>query len=311
MRVHLPAPQQTSTSSTCHRYHACTGAAGDQRPVAQGGRILLSAPSGRRTTPSKRPRGRRRLRQFALGSAARRPMEDRLQLDQAGCAHAQEMLSVQRGAGLYEEGTLTLQSATRQLDRALGGIKDRADFPTSFRDRLQQGRHRIKNGRLGIPVGRHRPIRTAIRTASPMGCLANDDASRAITLVLRPCRQKRLDGISRPQGDRGDLARTSEPPVVEELRRKPTSSASRPLSGRAGWPTISRSSPGVADDRKELDDSAFSTPGDCRIHPGRRGIISARSRASRPRRKLIAGRRNRWLPSNKGAEPSQLRVIIS
>ncbi|HLH48176.1 MAG TPA: 30S ribosomal protein S2, partial [Roseiarcus sp.] len=83
----------------------------------------------------------------------------------------------------------------------------------------------------------------------------NDDASRAITLYCDLVAKAVIDGISRAQGERGDIGAQAEPIVAEDLPPETDRLGFQPLSGPRGVADDLKKFPGVSPAiEKQLND---------------------------------------------------------
>jgi small subunit ribosomal protein S2 len=225
--------------------------------VAQGGRILFV--------------GTKRQAQDAIAEAAKRSAQYYVNSRWLGgtltnwktvsnsikrLRTLEEMLSSNEAQGYTKKERLTLQRERDKLDRSLGGIKDMGGLPdlVFVIDTNKEDIAIKESRRLGIPVAA-----IVDTNCDPNGIThvvpGNDDASRAITLYCDLVAKAALDGISRAQGERGDLGAHAEPPVVEELPPETDKLGFPPLSGPRGVADDLKKFPGVSPTiEKKLND---------------------------------------------------------
>jgi len=181
--------------------------------------------------------------------------------------------------GLHQEERLTLQaSATSSTGRSAASRIWRAARPSCFVIDTEQGDIAIKEGqRLKHPGGAG-----SIPICDPDGITfpgpGNDGRQPRVSSLLRPDRARRLDGISRAQGDMGMIPAPPPSRLPEDCRPRPRSPGYEVLSGPVG----------VADDLKKL---AHVSPtiekqfNDLGIYTTGRSPLHARGRAPDRRRR--------------------------
>ena len=157
-----------------------------------------------------------------------------------------EMLVVERGAGLHQEGAPDLQRERDKLDRSLGGIKDMGGLPDLlFVIDTNKEDIAIKEAqRLNIPV------------AAIVDTNCDPDGITYVGAGQRR-RQPRHHALLRPdraRGDRRHLARAGSRwalTSVPRTSRLPRSLPAEPAADSAGYEVLSGPR-GVADDLKKL-----------------------------------------------------------
>ncbi len=170
-----------------------------------------------------------------------------------------EMLSSNEAQGYTKKERLTLQRERDKLDRALGGIKDMGGLPDLvFVIDTNKEDIAIKEARrLGVPVAA-----VVDTNCDPDGITyvvpGNDDASRAISTYCDLIARAVIDGISRAQGERGDLGEQAEPVIAEELPTEADRLGFQPLSGPRGVADDLKKFPGVSPAiEKQLNDAGI------------------------------------------------------